>query len=947
MYTALLFVLIGVAALIFMDGVKKRKPLKAILGFLIGILTIGLFWFMGFLGEALWFINLGYGGRFWTEIISNSIFAILGILIGFGLLYFLTFFLPQKVKFLRYLGWIIGAVVGGVWGYSNWDIILKFWEKIPTKLLDPIFGLSTGFYLFTLPFLDNLYDLLFMLTFIGFAASFIAAFVRYNPEGIYFYIPPIGDISTKKLHNSLYINSAAFIIVLAFGKFLDKYHLMYSSKGVVSGPGWTDVHVLVPAYNIIVVLMIIISIAILIPFIRNKIKNLLVKFRITPANAPIYIIGASAATIVLFWFLGLSAIPSLFESLMVQPNEITYERPYISNNIKFTRYGFGLDKVEEKEFPVTGNFTINTVKNNPSIFKNVRLWDWRALDAVYRQFQEIRLYYEFSSVNVDRYNINGKYRQVMVSGREINIDNLPIKSQTFVNKRFQYTHGYGITMATVNQFTPQGLPHLLIKNIPPVSEYPGLDIKQPQIYYGELTKTYVIVNSKEKEFDYPSGEENIYTRYSGKGGVRISGLWRKFLFGWKFGGTKLLFSDYPTDSSRIMFHRQIRERVKLLAPFLKFDNDPYIVLDNGKLYWIIDAYTSSTYFPYSEPFNSLETIDYKEGNTAMKLRTIVDKNFNGVNYIRNSIKVVINAFNGSVNFYILDKKDPIVKVWQKIYPDLFKAKSQMPEGLLAHIRYPIDMLLAQGLVYEKYHMTDPTVFYNQEDLWVRATEKYYNHVQPVEPYYIIWQLPGSTKPQFSLILPFTPKNRQVLIGWIAGLCDSGNYGRFLAYQFPKNKMILGPQQVESKIDQDSYLSGQLTLWNQRGSNVIRGNVLAIPVNNTLFYVEPIYLQAETAAYPELRLVVVMHGNDMSYAKTFDQALTKLFASSTNKVVTQQLVPQKKSFSFETLAKQANDAFNNYLKYSGEKRFSDAAKELAKLQKALKQLAKSVGAKKNK
>jgi uncharacterized membrane protein (UPF0182 family) len=495
-------------------------------------------------------------------------------------------------------------------------------------------------------------------------------------------------------------------------------------------------------------------------------------------------------------------------------------------------------------------------------------------------------------------------------------------------------------MAAVNEFTNQGLPHLLIKDIPPVSESLSLEVTKPQIYFGELTNTPVVVNSKEKEFDYPSGEDNVYTRYAGNGGVELSNFWRKFLFGWKFDGTNFLFSDYPTDKSRILFHRQIKERVKLLAPFLSFDKDPYLVLADGKLFWMIDSFTTSNYYPYSQPFSTTETIQYKEGNSTQELTTEFSDYLAGINYIRNSVKVVVDAYDGSVNFYIMDDKDPIIKVWSKIFPGLFKTRDEMPKALLAHIRYPADMLLAQGTVYQKYHMTDPTVFYNQEDLWVRATAKYYNRVQPVEPYYIMWQVPGTPKQQFVLMLPFTPKNRQVMIGWIAGMCDPENYGRFLTYQFPKDKMVLGPQQVETKIDQDSFLSGQLTLWDQHGSKVIRGNVLAIPVNNTIFYVEPIYLQAETAAYPELRLVVVMHGENMSYAKTFDDALNGLFGKS---VPTQKISPKGDTTNIviptmQNQIKAANEAFNNYLKFIGDKKFNESAKELEKLQQTLQTLS---------
>ncbi len=920
MYTLLLIVLLAFAVYLIMLGSRKNQKSKIYIGFLVAVITILFFWFMGFWGEVLWFENLGYGKRFWTFIYSNGEIAIGSAIFSYILVYLLMLPISKKHKIIHAAAKLIAVIIGGSWGISNWDVVLKFWHQVPDGIIDPIFNKDVSFYLFTLPFLDNFYELLLLISLLALIASFISSFIRFRDNNIVLYFPDEVEVSIDKYYFPIYLSSSIFIFILAFGRFLDRYHLMYSTTGVVSGPSWVDVNIYLPAYVIVIVFMILIGLGIIIPSLRKRFQSFLFKrFRINPNRSHFLVLIGSGISIIVIWFLALTVVPGLFEWLMVQPNEITFERQYISNNIKFTRYGFGLDKVKEKEYPMTGDFTPDVVNNNPNIFQNIRLWDWHALDAVYKQFQAIRLYYEFSDVDVDRYKIDGKYKQVMVSGREININNLPEQSQTFVNKRFQYTHGYGLTMSLVNEFTQQGLPHLLIKDIPPVSEFPSLTVNQPQIYYGELTNSYVVVNSKQKEFDYPSGENNVYTRYAGKGGVRISNFWRKFLFGWKFDGTSFLFSDYPTDQSRIMFHRQIEERVKLLAPFLQFDQDPYIVLANGKLYWMIDAYTTSEYFPYSQPLPS----------------------HNDINYIRNSVKAVVNAYDGSVNFYVMDDTDPIIKTWSKIFPDLFKTKNEMPKDLLAHIRYPIDLLQVQGSIYEKYHMTDPTVFYNQEDLWVRATEKYYSNVQQVQPYYIMWQLPGSNKQQFVLMLPFTPKNRQVLIGWIAGMCDPDNYGELIAYQFPKNETVLGPQQVETKIDQDSYLSGQLTLWDQRGSNVIRGNVLAIPVNNTLFYVEPIYLQAETAAYPELQLVVVMHGNNMSYAKSFDQALDGLFSKTTNALSLQQnqvtqSVPNVKS-NLQDQIKIANDAFNNYLQFIGDKKFSDAAKELEKLQQALQNM----------
>jgi uncharacterized protein len=942
MYNALLLLLLGISAFLFITGIKKGNRLKIISGAIMGVLTVFFFWFMDFWGEALWYQSLGYSNRFWVINYANGGFAIAGAILGFILIYLLTITTPRSQRAVHTVTKFLGIIIGGYWGYTNWEGILKFWNGVTTGITDPILGKDVGFYLFTLPFYDALYILLLMISLTALIAIFISSFVRLSENNIFFYFPGEYEINSSKFNSPVFINSSIFIIVLACGRFLNRYHLMYSSTGVVAGPCWTDVNVLLPAYMVVVILLVIISIGLIIPQLRKKAQYYFVKkFHLALDRSYFIVLVSTAVSIIVIWIVAFTIIPGAFEWLLVQPNEITYERPYILNNIKFTRLGFGLNNVEEKEYPLNETFTQETVNNNPSIFTNIRLWDWKALDAVYRQFQSIRLYYEFSDVDVDRYNIDGKVRQVMVSGREINMDNLPPQSQTFVNKRFQYTHGYGITMAAVNEFTNQGLPHLLIKDIPPVSESKSLEVSQPQIYFGEMTNSPVVVNSKAKEFDYPSGEDNVYTKYAGNGGVELSNFWRKFLFGWKFDGTNFLFSDYPTDKSRILFHRQIMDRIKLLAPFLSFDKDPYLVLAEGKLYWMIDSYTTSNYFPYSQPFSTTESIQYKEGNSTQELTTEFSDYLAGINYIRNSVKTVVDAYDGTVKFYIMDEKDPIIKVWSKIFPGLFKSRSEMPKPLLEHIRYPADMLLAQGTVYQKYHMTDPTVFYNQEDLWVRATAKYYNRVQPVEPYYIMWQEPSTSKQQFVLMLPFTPKNRQVMIGWIAGMCDPENYGRFLTYQFPKDKMVLGPQQVETKIDQDSFLSGQLTLWDQHGSKVIRGNVLAIPVNNTIFYVEPIYLQAETAAYPELRLVVVMHGENMSYAKTFDDALNGLFGKSAPTIqkvnqrgdTTNIIIP-----TMQNQIKAANEAFNNYLKYIGDKKFNESAKELEKLQQTLQLLS---------
>jgi uncharacterized membrane protein (UPF0182 family) len=732
----------------------------------------------------------------------------------------------------------------------------------------------------------------------------------------------------------LRIGSTALALVFAAGCLLGAYHLLFSDLGVVHGAGWTDTHISLPAYLALAAVLLLLGGVVWSTRFGKWLGLRLARLTSLPSPT-LNILLAGWLGVGTLWASTLLLLPALMQWLVVEPNEITYELPYIQRNIDFTLRGFHLDKIEERQFPASEVFTPAMAKDNAQVLDEVRLWDWRALDAVYKQFQEIRLYYEFVGVDVDRYTFGERYRQVMASARELEQDNLAPQSQTFVNRRFNYTHGYGLTLATVSDFTKEGLPNLLVKDIPPKSQFPELAVTVPQIYYGELTRDPVVVNSDQPEFDYPSGENNVYIHYPGHGGVQLDSLWRKFLFGWKFDGTRFLFSGYPNKNSRVMFHRQVRERVKRLAPFLEFDEDPYVVLAGGRMYWFIDAYTTSTYYPYSEPFSSHEFVEYRNDSqtSAFTRRTAAD--LHGVNYVRNSVKAVVDAFDGSVRLYVFDPKDPIIRVWQRILPGMFKSRGEMPAALRAHVRYPQDYLLVQGLVYGKYHMRDPEVFYNQEDLWVRATEKYYSQIQPVEPYYVLWQQPGSEEAEFVLMQPFTPKNRQVLIGWIAGLCDGDNYGRFLAYQFPKDKRVIGPQQVETKIDQDAFLSAQLSLWDQRGSKVIRGNVLAIPIEKTILYVEPIYLQAETAAYPELRLVVVMHGDTLSYAERFDQALQGLFKEQP--ATLPAAIPQGEPMG--KLGKQLNDAFNAYLQALGNKQFDEAAKQLKRLSELIERANK--------
>jgi hypothetical protein len=945
LYAALIVVLIGLAVAIGGWGFQKKRFGLFGLGVGIALVTAAFFGFLSFWSEYLWFDALGYADRFWIRIGAQAAVMVTGAAVGALIVWALTLPFRAAPAWTRLAPAVVAVLAGLGWGSTHWSTALRFVNRVQTGVTDPVFGQDTGFYLFGLPMYDAVYALLLMavlLSVAGWGLALLAGAGRDLADESQAGQAIVRYLSSREgpAHlRALALPLGALALLLAWGRWLQSYHLMYSEWGAVFGAGWTDVHVRLPGYYVTALAAIALGVLLLVPQARRSLLER--PFRQHGSVQTLLGMASGWAVLIAVWVLALGAAPALVQWLRVEPNEITLERPYIENNIEMTRRAFGVHEIKEREYPATEELEQADVQDNEDLLSEVRLWDWRALDAVYKQFQEIRLYYEFVDVDIDRYHVNGDYREVMVSAREMEPSNLPESSQTFVNRRFKYTHGYGLTMAPVNEFTEQGLPRLLVRDIPPQSTHASLEVTDPQIYYGELTDEHVYVNTSEPEFDYPKGEQNAYTRYSGKGGVEIGSLWRKFLFGWRFDGTRFFLSGYPQEGSRVLFRREIRERVDRLVPFLELDDDPYVVLHDGRLHWILDAYTTSDRYPYSEPYDSYESIEIQSGQNPLERRTV--PRFDGENYVRNAVKVVVDAYDGTVDFYVFEDQDPLIRVWQRIFPDLFQPRSAMPEGLERHVRYPADLLLAQGLVYAKYHMTDPAVFYNQEDLWVRATEKYYAGVQPVSPYYVMWRPPESKSAEFTLILPFTPKNRQVMIGWIAGLCDGENYGKFLAYKFPKERRILGPQQVETKIDQDRFLSGQLSLWDQRGSRVIRGNVLAIPIAETVMYVEPIYLQAETAAYPELRLVVVMHGDEISYAHSFDEALAGLFEEGEGPAAapaagTEPGAPAGAAAGTARQAvRDAQSAFDDYRRAIGDGRFRDAADALERLQRSLQRL----------
>lgn len=710
MYFVLILLMLLVSLFFVVSGIQQKKGWKALLGFGLAGFTFLFFWFLSFWGEVLWFEAVGYAGRFWRLVAARVLSALGGGVLALAAAWLLTFYAFPRYPLLRWLPRAAGLIWGVLWGWSNWRKILFFWYGVSGDAEDPILSRDVGFYLFKLPLLDQVYQLLIVLFILGIGTVILSLHVRWTRNNqLYWRLPDLSRHEESRQNRVLYWGLGAFFFLLAWGKYLDRFHLMYSDLGVVRGAGWTDVHVRLNAYYILIVLTAAAGAVLFVPAFRRKFREWMVR-RQAPQKilslTPALLTGFGTAVV---WVTALWVLPLLFQWLYVQPNEISLEVPYIVHNIAMTRRGFDLADIRERRFPVAAALTREMVDDNRFLIENIRLWDWRALDQVYRQFQEIRLYYEFVDVDVDRYTYGGMYNQVMVSAREMQQRNLPAGSQTFVNTRFKYTHGFGITLTPVSRFTPQGLP---------------------------------------------------------------------------------------------------------------------------------------------------------------------------------------------------------------------------------------DLLLIQGLIYAKYHMTDPVVFYNQEDLWVRATEKYYGQVQTVDPYYIMWEPPRTDRAEYILMFPFTPKNRQVLIGWIAGLCDPDGYGELMAYKFPKEKRVLGTQQMETKIDQDPILSERLTLWDQRGSRVIRGNVLVIPIDDTLLYVEPIYLQAETAAYPELRLVTLMHNDNLEYAPTFDQALSQLLGvAPPAEERPAEPAPPREGVT-ETVRRRiqrANEAFESYLRLLGERQYRRAGEQFEILERSLRGL----------
>jgi uncharacterized protein len=821
-----------------------------------------------------WFSTIGYVGVFWTVFATKAalfiaVFAVSSLLLwvnGTLALRFaarrprLSVVLDSGVAAIRalpgarpellgpasaQLPWrllilaaasVIGLLIA-IGETGKWDLILRFIYQVPYGQNDPVYNRDIGFYLFSLPVYVALKNWMLLILVLS---GLMAATIYFLHGEIDLDRRPWRISSGAIAHGSALLG--LFFAVKAWSYALDRFLLLYNDNGVVVGAGYSDVHVELPALWLLICLSAAAALAAWANVRRRT-------YRLAIA-AMILVFGGSFVFTELF--------PGLFERFYVEPSELQLETPYIKRNIAFTREAYNLRQITVKPFPAEQGLNFQSLQDNRATIDNIRLWDWQPLMDTYAQLQEIRTYYKFLDVDVDRYHIDGSYQQVTLAARELAPSLLSANAQTWVNLHLLFTHGNGVVMSPVTKKSAEGLPIFYLKDIPPVASG-GPHITEPRIYFGEGADDYVIVNSSTPEFDYPKGKDNVYTTYDGKDGIRIAGTGRRTLFAWYFNDVNILLSRYISGGSRILLHRNIQDRVRMIAPFLQLDRDPYVVISEGRLYWIQDAYTTSSWFPYAQPQPGGET-----------------------NYIRNSIKVVIDAYNGTVTFYVADAADPIVATYRQVFPSLFKPLDVMPPDLQKHIRYPEDLFYIQALEYRAYHMDAPEVFYNREDLWQFPREPTgtdgVNGRNPARmaPYYIMMRLPGDPHAEFFLMLPMVPSQRENMIAWLAARCDPPDYGKLIVYEFPKEKLVYGPFQIEARINQNTEISQQISLWNQMGSRVIRGNLLVVPIENSILYVSPLYLRAESGQLPELKRVIAAYGGHVVMKETLPVALAALF-----------------------------------------------------------------------
>ena len=918
---------------------RRRRPFVLILVAL-AVVFFGARTVLSYYVDVLWFRSLGYGDVFWKTLSLHwevfTAFAAATFLILYGSFLSLkrahvpdlpdghTILIggqPLKLPVepvLRIIAIGISLVVAAGAGaamMAEWPTLALFWyaPHITGGIVDPIFGKPLNFFLFTLPAWQVLLGWLLTLSLIICAVAIFFLLITGGARML------AGRLSRHVTlpWRSFSITFGFLLLILAAYAYISRFERLFDDHTIFGGVTYTDAHVILTG-------MLVVSAA----FVLGALVAFVNAVRVPRGS---WLIAAVLPAVV--FYLALQVVAWYVNSFIVKPNELVREKPYIVFNTTMTRQAYGLNEVTQREFPAETTVEAADAANNQATLQNIRLWDWRALQDTLRQIQEIRTYYDFPDIDIDRYNIDGTTREVMLAARELNVDKLPESSRNWINEKLIYTHGYGLTMNPVNGFTPEGLPTLILSNMPVQSTVGSLKVTRPEIYFGELTNTDVYVKTRQQEFNYPQGQTNNLNSYEGSGGIVLDSFLRRIIIAFDRDDlAKLPFSDDVNNNSRLLMRRNIRDRVAALAPFLTFDPDPYLVLDDdGRLSWMMDGYTLSDSYPYST--------HYQLGD-------------NSINYMRNSVKVVIDAYDGTTTFYVFDSQDPIIAAWRRIFPSLFKDASTMPAGLRKHVRYPEMLLTLQAAVYGLYHMTDAEAFYNREDLWTVATEVTLGAggeqtTQIMQPNFVLMKLPGEDGEEFVEILPFTPANRNNLIGWIAGRSDGAHYGTSVVYNFPKTKLVDGPLQIEARIDQNAQLSGQLTLWNQQGSHVRRGALLVIPTGKALLYAEPIYLQAERSPMPELRLVVLALQDRLAYGPTFESAMASLFGGAVSSLTSTSIVAAPVESQRNATAQAAPDLnaliaeaardLADYQRLTAEGKLGEAGQKLEELKSVLDKL----------
>ena len=837
----------------------RRKPIVLAVAAVV-VIIIALVIFLRSYVDWLWFGEVALRTVFWTRIVTGIVVGVVFAVVFFGMVYgnvriarrlapkyrpvegvdVIEPMNPMAARRVGQLGLVLSVVIAVIVGFStsgSWLTFSRALHAVPFGVTDPVFHNDLSFYVFVLPAWQYAYWVLFAALIVALVASIVAHLllggVRVDQRA--FAAPtPTQPVDAVKMARSAMQSAGvridrgvvshvsallgAVFIVTGAGYVLKAWNILYSTSGVVFGAGYTDVHVRLPLIRTLMVLAFLIGAALIYNAVRGRRKRW-----------PLLAIGTWIVALIVL----LAIVPAIWQALSVNPNQLTKESPYIANDIAATRAAYDLTAITETPYSLKGDLSATQLQDNKVTISNVRLWDPEVLLTSYGQLQELRPYYSFGSVSVDRYLVNGVYTQTMLAPRELRVSGLPAQAQTWVNQHITYTHGYGATVSAVNQVASGGSPDFLVQDVPLVSSAPILAITEPRIYYGRGGADYLLVKTKDQEFDYPGPDGDVYTTYTGNGGIPVGSFANKLAFAVKFSSIKFFTSSAITGESRVIIRNKISERLTAAAPFLKFDGNPYMVISDGRLYWIADAYTTTSLYPYSQP----------DGE---------------INYIRNSVKVIIDAYNGTMTFYNFDPSDPLIQTYAKIFPGMFKPAAEMPAGLSSHVRYPEDIFMSQARMFATYHVTDPAVLYSKGNQWEIPSNVSITQGAPMSPYYMIMRLPGETKEEFVLILPYVPNARSNMIAWLGAQSDPPDYGNAVSFEFPSSLSVYGPAQVEAAINQDPVISAQRTLWGQQGSTAVFGNLLTVPIGNSLLYVQPLYLQSSETKLPQIQRIIVFY-----------------------------------------------------------------------------------------